>query len=327
MEDWRPTASFDVLRRRGEMQGAIRSFFQQKNFLEIETPILSRDCVVERHLTPWVAAVHGQPTKQPVFLQNSPEFAMKRLIAAGAGSIFQFAKSFRADEQGPLHNPEFTMLEWYELGADYVQAIATTAKLCALVLPDQTPTMISYRDAFLTEAQIDPWNCTNETLRLAASRANINIPEGSEAWDRDQWLNLLLAFLIEPRLGVTAPTFLVDYPPSQGALANLAYRHDQTLGDYQVAERFELYVRGVELANGYHELQDAQELAARNRDVNWKRSLDGLPPLPEQSRLIAAMDNGLPPCAGVALGFDRLVMLALNLKSIHDVIAFPFERA
>jgi lysyl-tRNA synthetase class 2 len=280
-----------------------------------------------------------------MWLQTSPEFGMKRLLAAGAGAIYQVARVFRQDELGPLHNPEFTLVEWYQPGEGMDQGMQFTSDLCEALLasapkcgtaalgcadrpaqpraavPQFAAERISYREAFQRYAGIDPHVADGPALVAAVRKCGIQPPASLDPADRDGWLDLLLVERVQPHLGVDRPALLYDYPASQAALARIRP------GDPPVAERFELFVAGVELANGYHELLDPAELRTRNARTNAQRMADGKPALPEESRLLRAMESGLPPAVGVALGFDRLVMLAAGAKSIAEVMAFPFDRA
>ena len=301
--DFLPTASLEMLARRGDLLRQVRRFFDDRGFLEVETPILSHDTVIDRHLDPLPVTLFADP-RQPdrgprLWLQTSPEFAMKRLLAAGATAIYQIAKAFRGGEAGRLHNPEFTIVEWYRVGDDYDAGMRLLSDLAEALLGRGPAERLTYREAFQRYAGIDP---------LAAP---------FDEFKRD----LLLTQKIEPHLGVQRPTILYDYPSSQAALAQVRPE------DPPVAERFELYAQGLELANGYHELLDPAVLRARNRCNNELRRADGKPDLPETSRLLSALDHGLPACAGCALGFDRLVMAATGAKSIQEVLAFPIEKA
>jgi lysyl-tRNA synthetase class 2 len=304
----------------------VREFFNSRGFLEVDTPILSADTVVDRHLDPLSTMLTGVGPDRTMYLQTSPEFAMKRLMAAGGEAIFQIARVFRQGERGDRHNPEFTLVEWYRRGDDYAAGMQLLSDLTSTTLKLGPSERITYRDAFRRHLSIDPLTVADDEL---ATLARATLPEVSAAFDdttdRDAWLDLLLTECIEPHLGAKSvgPTILCDYPPSQAALAQL--RHDT--GSPPVAERFELYVEGIELANGYHELLDAEVLLERNVENNRLRVADGKPPLPVDSRLIAAMRAGLPPCTGCALGFDRLVMLATGQRDIARVIPFPVERA
>ena len=324
-EDFRPTASVEMLRRRSELTLAIHSFFQNQDFVHVETPLVSRDTVVDRHIEP-VPLLRSSFTgseldDRQMWLQTSPEFAMKRLLASGMDSIYQICKAFRQGEQGARHNPEFTMLEWYRCGDGLQEGMQLLSEFAAAILKRPPSEMISYKDAFLKHAQVDPFAESDGKL-AELCRSKIKIAERfSEDQHRDFWLDLILVHLIEPHLGVDAPNIIYDWPASQSALAIV--REDE----HPVAERFELYVDGVELANGYHELLDADELFKRNEHVNQQRLADGNAALPVESRLLDAMRAGMPACAGVAVGVDRLLMVLAGSKSIADVMAFGFEES
>ena len=327
MRTFGPSAPWDLLRRRADLLRRLREFFHRRGFLEVETPVLSADVVVDRHLDPLSVVLYDdprQPTSGPTYwLQTSPEFAMKRLVAAGGDAIFQVAKAFRAAESGPLHNPEFTLVEWYRAGDDYQAGMQLLAELAVELLERGLPERLSYRDAFRRYAQLDPDQLDDASLADALRRL---LPEGPHyaPSERDSWLNAGLAALVEPRLGRDAPTILHDYPASQAALARV---RPASPGELAKAERFELYVDGVELANGYHELLDADILRSRSREQNAARIADGKQRLPEESRLLDAMEQGLPACSGTALGFDRLVMVAVGARSLRDVLTFPADLA
>ena len=315
--DFRPTATLEMLRRRSFLIQKVRDFFEERGFLEVETPILSADTVVDRNLDPMSLTEAGRR----YFLQTSPEFAMKRLVASWNVPIFQICKVFRRDECGQIHNPEFTMLEFYRPGDDLERGIQLLDDLQAAILGRGPASRMTYREAFRRFLGLDPLTASVSEMAEAARREKMVIPEGfdfSPSANRDDWLDFLLGERIQPELGVDAPLILYDYPASQAALA-------VARGD--VAERFELYVDGVELANGYHELCDPAELRRRNAETNALRAADGKEPLPEESRLLAAMDHGLPNCAGTAVGLDRLIMLALGASSLEEVLAFPFRVA
>ncbi|MCE5269402.1 MAG: EF-P lysine aminoacylase GenX, partial [Planctomycetaceae bacterium] len=264
-----------------------------------------------------------------LWLQTSPEFHMKRMLAAGSGRIYEVARVFRQDEVGPLHNPEFTLIEWYQPGEGLEAGMQFTSDLCEAVLHSDgaqdrghiAAERISYREAFERYVGIDPLEADDAALVATVRRYGIDAPASLDAADRDGWLDLLMVERIQPHLGAERPALLYDYPASQAALARVRPE------DSRVAERFELYIRGVELANGYHELLDPAELRARNEQTNTQRVADGKPALPVESRLLKAMEAGLPASVGVALGFDRLVMLAAGARSIAEVVAFPFDRA
>lgn len=323
-DDWRPVASWPVLRLRAELLARVRAFFAARGFLEVETPILSADVVVDRHLDPFETRLLGDPAApqgRRLFLQTSPEFAMKRLMAAGGEAIYQISRVFRQGEQGARHNPEFTMVEWYRRGDDLAAGMQLLSDLGAVLLNRGAAQCLSYRQAFQQHAGIDPHTAPIAELAAALQQRGIEPPASMTDADRDAWLDLLLVELVESHLGSPQPTILYDYPATQAALARV---RDE---DPPVAERFELYVDGIELANGYHELLEADVLRRRNRENNSLRVADGKSSLPEESRLLSAMDHGLPACTGVALGFDRIVMLAAGVKTIGEVLAFPIERA
>ncbi len=318
-QGFHPTADWAVLRLRAELLRRVRVFFEGRGFLEVDTPLLSADTVIDRHLDPFAVQV-GSEDGQICWLQTSPEFAMKRLLAAGAEAIYQVTKAFRREELGPLHNPEFAIVEWYRVGDGLVEGMDLLDELSRAVLERGPAQRVTYRDAFLEHAGLDPLRATTAELREAASRTG-SPPESLRDDDRDSWLDWILVEQVQSHLGQDRPAIMYDYPASQAALARV---RDE---DPPVAERFELFVAGVELANGYHELVDPEVLRQRNRANNAARVADGKEPLPEESRLLAAMDAGLPQAAGVALGFDRLVMLAAGAERIDEVVAFPFDRA
>ncbi len=309
---------------RAELLARTRAFFAAQGFLEVETPLLSADTVVDRHVDPLsVILPHDSRSSdvgRKLWLQTSPEFAMKRLMAAGGQAIYQITRAFRAGEAGALHNQEFTIVEWYRRGDTMAEGMRLLSDLAEALLALGPAECTSYAAAFKSHALIDPHRSTPAELAALARRRGISVSESLAASDRDGWLNLLLAHLVEPNLGHARPTVLYDYPASQAALAAVH-------GEEPVAKRFELYVRGVELANGYEELVDSDVLRERNRTANAQRIADGKPRLPEASRLLAAMDHGLPACTGVAVGFDRVVMLAAGARSLAEVLAFPSDRA
>jgi lysyl-tRNA synthetase class 2 len=316
------------LRRRAEMLTRLRSFFAERGFLEVETPTIDAEIIPELHIEPFavgevsLAAPAGRwPAADSWFLQASPELHMKRLLCEGLPAIYQVTRSFRRGERGAIHNPEFTMVEWYRAGDDMAAGMTLLDELCQHVTAAAAAKQTTYAEAFRIHAGVDAHRATCDELVAAAKRLGVAIPEGIRVNDRDEWLNLLLADIVEPQLGADRPEILYDYPASQSALAVMATRDDGTL----VGERFELYWRGIELANGYHELTDAAVLRTRLEEVNRQRTADDRPALPLPERLLAMMtDPGLPPCAGCALGFDRLAMLACGAETIDDVMAFSW---
>lgn len=321
---WRPSASLQGIAARAEMLGRVRGFFASADVLEVETPVLSRSAVTDPALASLTtrASLAGYGANQPLYLHTSPEFAMKRLLAAGSGPIYQICKVFRDDERGRFHHPEFTLLEWYRSGWDHNRLMDDVADVvkAALDRPDMRVERIGYRQLFLDGLDLDPWRASDGDLREAARQAGI--PDaGRLELDRDGWLDLLLTQCLEPTLGRDCMTFVHDYPPSQAALARIRP------GEHPVAERFELYIEGIELANGFHELSDPAEQRARFRsDLSTRRSL-GRPEPPLDTHFLAALEAGLPDCAGVALGLDRLLMIAIGADHIDAVLAFPVECA
>ncbi len=324
--DFKPTATVETLKRRAEVVRTLRRFFDERKFFEVETPILSHDIVVDRYLHPVAVAKKAltgaaNDRDEKLWMQTSPEFGMKRIVAAGAVAIYQIGKCFRRSESGPRHNPEFTMLEWYRIGDDMHSAMGLLGELVEKVLSKPKTQFVSYRDVFKQHANVDPFTCAVQDLRAVATEANVELEMPADEQHRDDWLNLILSTLVEPHLGVGRPLIVYDWPASQAALAIVRE------GDPPMAERFELYVEGIELANGYHELLDAEELSRRNSINNQKRVKDGAPLLPEESRLLDAMRGEMPEYSGVALGVDRLVMLATGASTINEVLTFPIDRA
>jgi len=328
--DFHSTTSIETLKQRAKLLAAVRRFFDERGFFEVETPILSNDIVVDRYLQPipvkFSDVITAGDDQRQLWLQTSPEFAMKRLLASGAQAIYQITKAFRAGEAGDRHNPEFTMLEWYRVGDDYQAGMNLLAELVLDIFEahkvilegvDQT----TYRQAFIQHAKIDPMETDVAGFKHFAASNGIELSGNVDAEDLDFWRNLVLTHVVEKNLGYTNPLIVCDWPASQSALAKV--RNEV----HPVAERFELYVNGVELANGYHELLDADELRNRNERVNAQRTEDGVAALPVESRLLKAMDEGLPACSGVAMGIDRLAMVLLGKSSIRDVVAFPIDRA
>ncbi len=315
---WRPGTSLRLLRARAELLAAIRRFFAARGVLEVETPLLCRQGVTDPAIEPLMVTGGASIGAQPRYLQTSPEYAMKRLLAAGSGPIYQLARAFRDGEAGSRHNPEFSLLEWYRPGMDHHQLMTEVAELVCHCLGPRPWQTLSYRDVFLQSVSIDPFTAATVTLREAVrDRFDLGALEG----DRDLWLDVLLSHVVEPWLGSRGLCFVYDYPASQAALARTALRDG-----IEVAERFELYVDGVELANGYHELTDPAEQRRRFERDNRQRQQRGAVPRPVDERLLAALAAGLPDCAGVALGVDRLLMLASGESDIRRVLSFAWDR-
>ena len=320
MTPWRPTAPIANLHRRADALRYTREFFRARGVLEVETPALVNAPVSDVNIDTVRAMLPGRAG--PMFLHTSPEYAMKRLLAAGSGDIFQICHVFRGAERGRQHNPEFTMLEWYRLGFPLEDLMHEVAELTRGILGDvKLPVeMLTYREAVHRHAGFDPLESPDAELRDKARELGLGDRE-AQAASRDVLLDLIVGARVGPALGADALTFVHRYPASQAALARL------DADDPRVALRFELYHRGVELANGYHELASAAEQRARFAADQQSREARQLPVNRLDENLLAALDAGLPDCAGVALGFDRVLMLASGAATIDEVLAFPMERA
>jgi lysyl-tRNA synthetase class 2 len=322
--DWRPSASFETLRLRARLNALIRAFFAGRDATEVETPVMSVAGNTDPNIASFQLQFSGRTDGAPRtrWLRTSPEYPLKRLLAAGFGDCYELGRVFRDGEAGGRHNPEFTMLEWYRLGWDHQRLIDETAQLvlAALELVGRTATLkrVGYHDLYRQQLGIDPHSATLEHLQAALGDVVID-PEGLT---RDDWLDLLMTHRLQPAFAPDQLLALYDYPASQCALARLGQRDGMA-----VAERFELYLGPLELANGYHELADADEQGQRfDRDIALRRQRgDALPPRDE--RLLEALHAGFPHCAGVAMGIDRLLMAMLGSQRISDVVAFDFGRA
>ncbi len=311
MTAWQPSASIAALKQRAQIIQQIRTFFAQRNVLEVETPLICEHTVSDPYLNSFTCV---DPTNQQTlgFLQTSPEYAMKRLLAAGSGDIFEITKAFRQGEAGKQHHPEFTMLEWYRVGFDHHTLMDEVDSLLQLILGVPAGERVSYSQAFENTLHLNPHTATVEALSHAAQQTDATI----HFEQRDDWLDFLFGHVIGPGLGHGKPTFLYDFPASQAALARI--RPDTP----PVAERFEVFVNGIELANGYHELNDPVEQEKRFTDDLAKREQLGAAGIPIDTKLLAALQHGMPACAGVALGLDRLLMLALGVSNIAQVMSF-----
>ena len=323
--DWQPSASFDALRLRAALNARIRAFFESRGVIEVETPVMSLAGNTDPNIASFSLEFSGRTdgASRTRWLRTSPEYPLKRLLAAGFGDCYELGRVFRDGEAGGRHNPEFTMLEWYRLGWDHHRLVDETAALIlqALALVDRSATLerVRYRDLYRRELGLDPMTASDDTLRGALGDVVID-PAGLT---RDDWLDLLMTHRLQPTFPADRMTAVVDYPASQCALARIAPDQDDT----PVAQRFELYLGPLELANGYHELSDAVEQGARfdrDRAVRASRG-DAVPP--RDDRLLDALASGFPDCAGVALGVDRLLMAMLGTDRIADVLAFDFARA
>lgn len=303
------SVSIENLKQRSALLQTVRCFFLERGFTEVETPIRSDEVIPELHIEPVRSG--------KAFLQASPELHMKLLVVAGMEAIFQITRSFRDDERGPLHNPEFTIVEWYRTGDDMQASMQLLDELCQATLGTDTAVRTSYAEAFHAHVGICPHTATVDQLAERATQMKLPVANSFPGDDRDEWLNMMLSLVVEKQLGRHGPEILYDYPASQAALAKTTLREHGA----EVAERFELYWRGVELANGYHELTNAMELRRRLTDVNQNREREGRQALPMPVKLLDAMERGLPSCAGCALGFDRLVMLVLGKNTFTEASA------
>jgi lysyl-tRNA synthetase class 2 len=316
--DWPPSAGLEALRLRARLLGRIRAFFAERGVLEVETPAVAACGASDVHIASLSTTCRAGAR---LYLQTSPEFAMKRLLAAGSGPIYQVCKAFRDGESGRLHNTEFTLLEWYRPGFDHHALMDELHALMDRVLgnPASSARRLSYRDAFATHAGIDPFQATPNELLRAANGCGL-VGSGDAPPDRDLLLDVLFTHAVQPRFGA-GRVYVYDYPASQAALARVRDSRPP------VAERFELFLDGIEIANGYHELADAAEQRERFAADGRARERLGLEPMPVDERLLAALEHGLPDCAGVAVGLDRLFMVAAGERSIEAVMAFPVTRA
>ncbi|XGA78950.1 EF-P lysine aminoacylase EpmA [Halomonas sp. CH40] len=316
---WRPTADLDTLRARAALLVEVRAFFAERDVLEVETPVLGQGGSTDVYLTSLATLACTDKGRRRLWLQTSPEFHMKRLLAAGSGPIFQLARSFRDGEVGSRHNIEFCMLEWYRPGFTLDQLIEETATLVRRLMGQVLPVRYyRYRELFHTYLAIDPFTVRLASLRELAEQHARMPPASMAAEPREVCLDMLMSARIEPHLGDQELAVVVDYPASQAALAK---RHQDARGDW-VASRFELYLNGVELANGYDELTDADEQRQRFEANNAQRQTLGLEEVDIDERLLQALAHGLPEGAGVALGMDRLIQQALGKPRLEDVISF-----
>ncbi len=326
MHSWQPTATIETLRARAGILKKIHDFFYERGVLQVETPLLSHATVSDPYIDSMEVYFKkiGSLQETICYLQTSPEYAMKRLLAAESGAIYQVTKSFRQGEVGQLHNPEFTMLEWYRLDYDHHQLMDEMAELLCLIFNINSIDRMSYRHIFLKYLNTDPLISDCRELINCAKENNLQLntyDSQKEENNKNFWLDVLFSHCIEPQLGLEKPIFIFDFPAAKAALAKI---RDETP---PVASRFEVYFKGIELANGFHELQDAKEQLRRFENDLMLRKQYQLRKVPIDQHLIAALTKGLPDCAGVALGIDRLVLLALGKKSIKEVISFSFEVA
>lgn len=322
--DWQPTATIHTLKRRAQLLADVRRFFSGRDVLEVDTPVLSQSAPTATCLDSF--QTDYQPpggSRQTYYLQTSPEFAMKRLLAAGSGDIYQIARVFRNGELGRLHAPEFTMLEWYRPALDYHALMQEVADLLQQVAGCPPARKLTYQQAFQQHLQIDVMTVSDDRLRAIALSSINSLPEDWQT-DRDGWLELLMSEIIEPQLAQSeVPVIVYDFPASQAQLAKV-YRNTDGV---EVAARFEVYAGGLELANGYDECRDADELRSRFEQDNLKRRQQGKPVMPVDHNLLAAISAGMPACTGVALGLDRLLMLMQKTSHLQHVQSFGFARS
>jgi elongation factor P--(R)-beta-lysine ligase len=327
--NWQPTCEHSALIARAELYATIRRFFSARGVLEVETPLLCRHTGTDPNLQPFLSHYHrpGEPAGRglPLYLQTSPEFAMKRLLAAGSGSIYQICKAFRNEESGRYHNPEFTLLEWYRVGFELTDLMDEIDALLSELLTPKRPLgkskRLSYREAFLRWVGADPLSASLEELSACAKAQGLEEATRLCGQDRTLWLDLLFSHKVQPHLGREGVSFVHDYPALLPSLAR------SKPGNDEVVERVEIFLDGMELGNGFRELADPKEQERRfDADLAVRRS-QGQPEPEKDSRLLAALAAGLPDCSGIAIGLDRLLMIMTGAKAIDEVLAFLLARA
>lgn len=312
---WQPSATINTLKQRADLYKTIRQFFNERQYLEVETPIMAHFGGTDVYLK----NIEARFRDVVYYLQTSPEYHMKRLLAAGSGPIFQLARVFRDDEAGRWHNPEFTMLEWYQLGINHHELMNEVDQLLQTILTCPPLRKKTYREAFLEVCEIDPFTSSIADLQACLAHFGLDNILSVDEKDSDQYLFLLMSHIVEPAFKTQeAPIAIYDFPTSQAALA---------IVNNNVAERFEVYYQGIELANGFHELCDPREQAVRFEQDLLKRQALGLSlPMTDQF-FLQALSHGLPSCSGIALGVDRLLALKLHQTNIAETISFSFDRA
>jgi lysyl-tRNA synthetase class 2 len=315
---WQPSASIEQIKARAQLLKQLRHFFDERKVLEVSTPVLAEAGVTD----PFIDNFHldygfgNTSSSHTLYLHTSPEYAMKRLLAAGCEHIYQIGPVFRHEGSGRLHSPEFTLLEWYRTGFSMQNLIDEVSELLQTTLRVQHVEQVTYQQVFLRFLKFDPLVANKEELLVAAKANNIDFYGDSESLDRDDLLQLLFSEVIEPEFAKQHPVIVSHFPASQAALATLCN------DDKRVANRFEAYYKGIELANGFHELTHVKEQRQRFEQDNQKRLALGKPPMPIDERFLSALEAGLPDCAGVAIGVDRLQMLMTGAMHIRDVMAF-----
>lgn len=316
-----PATIVAITKLRSKVIQQVRQFFYDRNVLEVETPTLSQASIPDPNIYSLTTDIQFGPDSKTYFLQTSPEFHMKRLLASGCGSIFQICKAFRNSEAGSNHNPEFTILEWYQLNYGIEELMTETSDLLTHLMQTQPASKISYQAIFKQFLNIDPLNIDMKTLREFAIALDAEQYSALDFSHKDDWLNVLFANHIEPHLGTEQPTMIYHYPASQSALARI------NSIDSRIAERFEVFYKGVELGNGFNELTDPDEQLRRFESNNIERCIRNLPTIPIDFNFIRALKKGLPMCSGIAMGLDRIMMLITNKRHINEILAFPFEKA
>ncbi len=308
----------ETAKHRARLLTAVRTFFARRDVLEVETPILAQASAVDCHIDLFTAAAQGGHDSTCRFLQTSPELHMKRLLTRGYPDIYQLARVFRSDERGRLHNPEFTMVEWYRRGFSMLQLMHEVAELCRKVLGDIPVSFVDYRELFVTHTGIDPLAASLDDIQGLLTARDSASPRFES---RSDALQYALSVAIEPKLARATLCFIHSYPAEQAILARL------DPDDPRVSRRFELFYNGTELANGWEELLAPDQNRDRFEAQNSRRRRRGKPPIPLDERFLTALDRGAPACAGVALGFDRLMMHAVGADRLEQVIAFPWDEA
>lgn len=319
---WQPSADLSVLKKRAQLLKAVRAFFDARDVMEVDTPCLSLGSISDPHIEVLTSHTRSKGEDLTYYLQTSPEYAMKRLLCAGSGSIYQLGKVFRAEDIGRRHSIEFTLLEWYRVGFDHWRLMDEIQSLLVTLFDDESLQCerLSYQDAFLLHTGLDPFVATLAQLQECAHKYT---EYGLQETDRDTLLELIFASVVEAAIGTEQPCFIHSYPASQAALAK-TYMDDN---DLWVAARFELYWQGMELANGYYELTDVEEQTHRFEKDKACRDELKLADRQFDERLLNALKNGMPECAGVALGIDRLLMLMCQKSHIGEVLSFAHSRA
>jgi lysyl-tRNA synthetase class 2 len=324
MNDWQPACSIEILRLRAQVFEDIRRFFSARAVLEVETPLLSYSSGTDPQLDFFTAEYCSPPLHHTLFLQTSPEFAMKRLLAAGSGSIYQICKAFRNGESGRFHNPEFTLLEWYRIGFTLPQLMDEIAELIGVLFNDHRPLnqtqRFSYQEIFQRYTDLNPLEFSYQDYCTYARDNNMPEAESICGYDHGLWLDFIFSHNVQPQLGENAVCMVYGYPACQSSLARINEHNSQ------ITDRVEVFINGIELGNGYYELTDAKEQDRRFDEELSIRQQRKRPVAVKDKYLIAALDAGLPECSGMSIGLDRLLMLLTNSATIEDVLNFPVHR-